>query len=66
MKKIKIDAIEYNGSKLLGDLIIEKGFEIEKIKKLEIRLEKLKIPKQVVGTITKKNISKQYLSHYKI
>ena len=40
---------------------MEKGFEIERIKKIEIKLEKLKIPKAIVDELQnqlfqKKNI----------
>ena len=40
---------------------MEKGFEIERIKKIEIKLEKLKIPKTIVDELQnqlfqKKNI----------
>ena len=45
---------------------MEKGFEIE-IKNIEIKLEKLKIPKTIVDAITKSVISKIYIfiSHFK-
>ena len=44
---------------------MEKGFEIERIKNIEIKLEKLKIPKTIVDAITKSVISKKkkYLYH---
>ena len=35
MGKLKIDGIEYKSFKLLGDLSMEKGFETERIKKIE-------------------------------
>ena len=53
--------IEGKSSKLLGDLNIEKGLNIEKIKKIEIKLEKLKIPKTITDAITESVISKKYL-----
>ena len=37
--------IEYKSSKLLGDLNMEKGIEIEEIKWIEIKLQKLIILK---------------------
>ena len=37
--------IEYKSSKLLGDLNMEKGIEIEEIKWIEIKLQKLTILK---------------------
>ena len=45
---------------------MEKGFEIERIKNIEIKLEKLKISKTIVDAITKSVISKKkkkYLYH---
>ena len=53
---LKIETIEYKSSKLLGDLNMEKGIEIEEIKEIEINLEKLKIPKTIVNAIRKLNI----------
>ena len=53
---LKIETIEYKSSKLLGDLNMEKGIEIEEIKEIEINLEKLKIPKTIVNAIRKRNI----------
>ena len=44
MGGLGIDAIE---DKLLHDLNMEKVFEIDEIKKIEIKLEELKIPKMV-------------------
>ena len=42
---------------------MEKGIEIEEIKEIEIKLEKLKIPKTIVNTIKKLIISEKYLYH---
>ena len=56
MEGLKIETIEYKSSKLLGDLNMEKGIEIEEIKEIEINLEKLKIPKTIVNAIRKLNI----------
>ena len=53
---LKIETIEYKSSKLLGELNMEKGIEIEEIKEIEINLEKLKIPKTIVNAIRKLNI----------
>ena len=44
---------------MLEDLNMEKGFEIERIKKTEIKLEKLKISKTIVDSIRKPAISKK-------
>ena len=38
-------------SKLLNDLNIGKGIKIDEIKRIEAKLEKLKIPKRVINTI---------------
>ena len=61
MKELKIEVIELKGSKLLGNLNIEKGIQIEAIKEIEMELEKLKIPKTIVNTIKKLIISEKYL-----
>ena len=39
---------------------MEKGFEIEEIKVIEIKIERLKIPKTIVDTIKKLIISDLY------
>ena len=38
MKKLKIEMVEYKSSKLLDDLNMEKAFEIDRIKEIEINL----------------------------
>ena len=43
MEELGIETIE---DKLLTDLNMEKGFEIDEIKKIEIKLEELKLPKK--------------------
>ena len=61
IKKIReliIDTIEYDYDKLIGDLNMEKGLEIEKIKKTTKKLEKLKISK-TIDTIKKSVISEK-------
>ena len=40
---------------------MEKGFEIERTKKLKIKLEEVKIPKTIVITISKSFIPEKYL-----
>ena len=55
--------IEHKSSKLLVDLNMEEGIEIQRIKEIEIKLEKLKIPKTIVNTIKKIIISDKYLYH---
>ena len=63
IEKLKIDTIGYKISKLVGDLDMEKRFEIGRMRKIEIKLEKLKMPKTIVDAITKSVISKKYLYH---
>ena len=63
MKELKIEMIKHKSSKLLDDLNMEKGIEIEEIKEIEIKLEKLKIPKTIVDTTEKLIISEKYLYH---
>ena len=67
MEELKIKKLEDKSSKLLGDLNMEKGFEIDRIKKIEIKLEKLKIPKTIADAITESIISKKiFVSYFKI
>ena len=49
VKELIIDIIEHDYDKLIFDLNVEKRLGIEK-KKIEIKLEKLKISKTIVGT----------------
>ena len=42
-KKLIIETIEYDSSKLISDLNFEKGLIIKETKDIEIRLKKLKI-----------------------
>ena len=63
MKELRIEMKEDKSSKLLRDLNMEKGIEIEQIKEIEIKLEKLKIPKTIVNTIRKLITSEKYLYH---
>ena len=41
-KTQKIEIIENTSSKLMSGLCLEKGFKIKRIRKIEIKLEKLK------------------------
>ena len=50
VKELIIDIIEHDYDKLIFDLNVEKRLGIEKRKKIEIKLEKLKISKTIVGT----------------
>ena len=60
MKELKIEMIEHKSSRLLEDLNMEKGIEIQEIKEIEIKLGKLKIPKTIVSTTEKLIISGKY------
>ena len=53
VRELKIDIVEHDYDKLIFDLNVEKRFGIEKGKKIEIKLEKLKISKTIVGTSKK-------------
>ena len=53
--------MECKSSKLLGDLNMEKGIEKEEIKEIELKLEKLKIPKIIINAIRKLVIPEKYL-----
>ena len=53
MEELKLETIEYKSSKLLEDLNMEKGTAIEEVKGIEVKLEKLKIPKTIINTIKK-------------
>ena len=46
IKRLKIETIKLESSKLLTDLNMEKGVEIEEIKEIETTLRKLKYQKQ--------------------
>ena len=43
IRELIIDTIEHDYDKLINDLNIEKGLEIERIKKIETKLEKIKL-----------------------
>ena len=58
MKRLKIKLKSF---KLLSDLNIEKGIEIEKIMEKEIKLERLKMPMAMINTIKKSVISEKYM-----
>ena len=53
--------MEYKSSKLLVDLNMEKRTEKEEIKEIELKLEKLKIPKIIINAIRKLVIPEKYL-----
>ena len=53
IRELTIDTIEHDYEKLINDLDIEKGFEMEKKKKIETKLEKSKLSKTIADTIKK-------------
>ena len=61
IRELITDTIGYDYDKLIGDLNMEKGLCIEKIKKkkIEIKLEKLKVSKIIADTIKKSVISEK-------
>ena len=63
IRELIIDTIEYDYDKLIGDLNMEKRLRIEKIKNIEIKLEKLKISKTIVDTFKRSVISEKCLHH---
>ena len=64
IKKSKNEIIKHKTSKLLYDLKFEKGFEIDEIKKMEEKLEKLKIGKRVIDTIKTSIITNEFCEYY--
>ena len=54
-----IDTIEYDYDKLIDDFKMKKGLEPKKIKKIEIKLEKLRISKTIIDAIKKSVISEK-------
>lgn len=61
IRDLIIDTTEHDNNKLIRDLNMRKGLEIERIKKVEIKQEKLKISKIIVDTIKKSVISEKCL-----
>ena len=61
MEKLEIETTE---DKLLDDLNMEKGLEIEEIRKMEIKLKKLKLPKEIkIKKLLLQKILGKYLYH---
>ena len=58
-----IDIIEHDYDKLINHLNIGKGLEIWRIKKTEIKLEKITLSKTIADTIKKSVISEKCLHH---
>ena len=63
IRELIIDTIKYDYDKLRNDWNIGKGFEIEGILKIEIKLEKIKLSKTIADAIKKSVISKKCLHH---
>ena len=63
IRELIIDTIERDYDILINHLNIEKGLEIERIKKIEIKLEKIKLSKTIADTIKKSVISEKCLYH---
>ena len=63
IKQLIINTIKHNYNKLRNDLNIENGLEIERLKKIEIKLEKIKLSKTIADTIKKSVISEKCLHH---
>ena len=61
--KTEIKEAKLKSSKLLSDLSMEKGTEINEIMEIEMKLEKLKIPTTMISTIKKSIISEKYMHH---
>ena len=63
IRELIIDAIEHDYDKLVCDLNFEKGLIIEEIKKIEIKLEKIKISK-TVDTIKNSSYFREMVASY--
>ena len=57
--------IEYNSSKLLVDLNMRKGIEIEEIKWIEIKLQKLTVLKKELIQLKSNYFRGIFVSHFK-
>ena len=67
--ELRTETIEFASSKLICDLNIEKGLEMKIIKKIEIRLKKLKIRKEIIDTIKESlftNLIREYYGFYEL
>ena len=51
IEKLNIEAIKYKSFNLLNDFNFEKGNAKDEIKEIKMKLEKLKIPKEIINTI---------------
>ena len=57
--------IEYNNSKLLGNLNMKKGIEIEEVKWIEIKLQKLTVLKKELIKLKSNYFRGIFVSHFK-
>ena len=63
IRELIIATIKHDYDKLTNDLNIENKIEIERIKKIEMKLEKIKLSKTIADTIKKSIVSEKYLHH---
>ena len=63
IKKSKEEIIKFKISKLLNELNIEKGIKMDQIKKIEAKLEQLKIAKRVIDKIKKSIITYEFCEY---
>ena len=69
IKEIIIDTIEHDCGKLMADLNLKKGLEIERIKRIESKIKKLKISKQIFYIIKRSlftNVACEYHGLYEL
>ena len=59
IRELIIDTIEHGYNKFMKNLNIEEGLWIERIRKIEIKLEKIKLSKAIADTIKKSLISEK-------
>ena len=57
IKEIIIDTIEHDCGKLIADLNFKKGLETERIKRIEAKIKKLKISKQIFYIIKRSHFT---------
>ena len=57
--------IEYDNSKLLGNLNMKKGIEIEEVKWIEIKLQKLTVLKKELIKLKSNYFRGIFVSHFK-
>ena len=63
IRELIIDTIKHDYDKSTNDLNVEKGLGIERIKKIETKLQKIKLSKTIADTTKKSVISEKCLHH---